>query len=69
MSTIHQKAQTALWHGKFESIFRVQREFRCDYIVRPRDKSISHFIETDSVEKIDSTRRPWRYEYNEDVDH
>jgi hypothetical protein len=44
MSTIRvlQKAQTVLWHGKFESILRVQCEFRHEYGARsPDDKSIT----------------------------
>jgi hypothetical protein len=72
MSTVQRKAQTVLWYAKFESIIRVQREFRRECGVRPRDdKSITRwyekFRETGSVEKIHSTARPRRSD--EDVDH
>jgi hypothetical protein len=46
MSTVEQKAQTALCHGKFESILRVQCELRHEYRVRsPDDKYIRRWYE------------------------
>jgi hypothetical protein len=56
MPTVQQKAQTVLRRAKFESIIRVQSEFRCEYEVRPHDdRSIrrwyEQFRENGSVEK------------------
>jgi hypothetical protein len=65
VSTVQQKALTMLWYAKFESIFWVHREFRCEYGVRPPDdKSIrrryKQLRETDSMEKSHSAERPRR---------
>ena len=56
-TTNQQRAQCVLWYAKFESVKRVQREFRREYGVRnvPKYDSIMlwyrTFVETGSVLK------------------